>query len=65
MTGYLTTKEAAAVLGVDDRTVYYYARDNADFPKPERFGRALMWREEAIREWRKQHPARGKATQQP
>lgn len=61
MDGYLTTGEAAEALGVDARTVYYYARDAADFPQPTRFGRALMWPEQPIRDWRTKHPARRKA----
>jgi predicted DNA-binding transcriptional regulator AlpA len=55
---YLTTNQAAAILGVDERTVYYYARDHDDFPEPKRFGRALMWQEAPLREWRAKHPAR-------
>lgn len=58
MDDYLTTKEAAAILGVDARTVYYYARDFEDFPDPKRFGRALMWEETSLREWREKHPAK-------
>lgn len=60
MDGFLTTAEAAALLGVDARTVYYYARDVADFPQPERFGRALMWPTAALADWRKAHPSREK-----
>ncbi|MEO3856215.1 helix-turn-helix domain-containing protein [Acrocarpospora sp. B8E8] len=55
---YLTTKQAAEILGVDERTVYYYARDHEDFPQPKRFGRTLMWEEQPLREWRVGHPAK-------
>jgi predicted DNA-binding transcriptional regulator AlpA len=58
---YLTTAQAADVLGVAERTVYYYARDHQDFPEPKRFGRALMWPEAPLRDWRKKHPARRRA----
>lgn len=64
MEGFLTTAEAARQLGVDTRTVYYYARDINDFPQPRRFGRALMWPEGAIAAWRIAHPARRKGGDQ-
>jgi predicted DNA-binding transcriptional regulator AlpA len=54
--GFLTTRQAAEVLGVDMATVYYYARDYSDFPVPQRFGRTLLWRERPLREWRSAHP---------
>lgn len=62
MDGYLTTAQAADLLGVSARTVYYYARDTDDFPEPERFGRALMWPERPLRQWREKHPARSRAS---
>ncbi|MFI7073579.1 helix-turn-helix transcriptional regulator [Micromonospora sediminicola] len=58
MEGYLTTAEAATKLGLTSRTMYYYARDHADFPQPQRFGRALMWPAAALEAWRTKHPAR-------
>ena len=56
----MTSREAAAVLGVSERTMYYYLRDREKngFPEPKRFGKTLMWREAALREWRAKHPAR-------
>jgi predicted DNA-binding transcriptional regulator AlpA len=57
---YLTTAQAGELLGIDTRTVYYYARDVEDFPQPNRFGRALMWRAEDLAAWRSRHPARTK-----
>ncbi len=53
---YLTTKQAAELLGVSERTVYYYARDYDDFPEPDRFGRTLMWLGDPLEEWRRRHP---------
>jgi predicted DNA-binding transcriptional regulator AlpA len=62
MQGFITTKEAAHVLGVTERTMYYYLRDREKlgFPEPQRFGRALMWEEEPLLKWRAAHPARPK-----
>ncbi|MET9445464.1 helix-turn-helix domain-containing protein [Streptomyces sp. NPDC006610] len=66
---YLTTQEAADLLGVDERTVYYYVRDReprppkhkgTDFPEPRRFGRTMMHDEEELLAWRAAHPARAK-----
>lgn len=56
----MTSRQAAAVLGVGERTLYYYLRDRAKtgFPEPKRFGTTLMWVEDELREWRKTHPAR-------
>jgi predicted DNA-binding transcriptional regulator AlpA len=56
MDEYLTTAQAAEILGIDERTMYYYARDHDDFPEPRRFGRTLMWREAPLRAWREKHP---------
>lgn len=57
---YLTSKEAADLIGVSERTMYYYLRDRAKtgFPEPKRFSRSLMWPRQAITEWRARHPAR-------
>lgn len=60
MQGFITTKQAAALLGVTEKTVYYYARDYGDFPQPERFGRSLLWRKEPLEQWRSTHPPREK-----
>jgi predicted DNA-binding transcriptional regulator AlpA len=58
--GYLTTREAAELLGIAERSMYYYLRDREKngFPEPRRFGRALMWPEAPLRQWREEHPAR-------
>lgn len=63
---YLTTKEAAEILDVDERTVYYYVRDRESrppkkgtgFPEPKRFGRTMMHDEEEVLAWRAAHPGR-------
>lgn len=56
----MTSQEAAALLGVDVKTMYTYRRDadKIGFPKPKRWGRALMWERATLLEWRKAHPAR-------
>ncbi|MBB4931746.1 putative DNA-binding transcriptional regulator AlpA [Lipingzhangella halophila] len=54
------TGEAARILGVDARTVYYYARDYADFPEPGRFGSALVWDVQQLKDWRAKHPIKPK-----
>lgn len=56
----MTSREAAALLGVDLKTMYSYRRDaeKIGFPKPQTFGRTLLWREAELLEWRKTHPAR-------
>lgn len=56
MSDRVPTSEAARILGVDNRTVHYYARDYTDFPEPTRFGRALAWDPEELRAWRDKHP---------
>lgn len=60
MEEYLTSKEAAELLGVTERTMYYYLRDRdkRGFPEPKRFARALMWRRADLLTWRAEHPAR-------
>jgi predicted DNA-binding transcriptional regulator AlpA len=60
MDDYLTTKEAADLLGVAERSVYYYLRDRekTGFPEPRRFGRTLMWPAGPLRTWREEHPPR-------
>lgn len=64
---YLTTKQAAELLDVDERTIYYYVRDRlpkppktkgTGFPEPKRFGRTMMHDEDEILAWRTAHPAR-------
>ncbi|MFJ1539358.1 helix-turn-helix transcriptional regulator [Micromonospora chalcea] len=56
----MTSREAAALLGVDLKTMYTYRRDaeKIGFPKPQTFGRTLLWKRDELLEWRKSHPAR-------
>lgn len=56
----MTSREAADLLGVDVKTMYYYIRDRDKngFPEPKKFGRTLMWNPDVLRTWRETHPAR-------
>ncbi|QQM45126.1 helix-turn-helix transcriptional regulator [Streptomyces liliifuscus] len=56
--GYLTTDQAAERLGVNRQSVYNLANRAPDFPKPVKVGRASLWPEAAVDEWRAKHPAR-------
>ncbi|MEV7034569.1 helix-turn-helix domain-containing protein [Streptomyces sp. NPDC093272] len=56
--GYLTSDQVAARLGINRQSVYNLVNRVADFPKPEKIGRASVWPEAAIDEWRASHPAR-------
>jgi prophage regulatory protein len=58
VSGYLTTDQAAELLGVDRRSVHRYLRAYADFPTPARIGRTLLYAEAELRAWRSAHPAR-------
>lgn len=58
--GWLTAEQAAELLGVQRRSVYYYASNVAGFPQPQRIGRTVLWREAELIEWRKEHPARNR-----
>lgn len=59
--GYLTSDQVAARLGINRQSVYNLANRVADFPKPVKVGRASLWPETAVDEWRAKHPARRKA----
>lgn len=56
--GYLTTDQVAARLGINRQSVYNLVNRVADFPRPEKIGRASVWPEAAVDEWRARHPAR-------
>lgn len=58
--GYLTSDQVAARLGINRQSVYNLANRSPDFPKPVKVGRASLWPEAAIDEWRSVHPARQK-----
>ncbi|MDX2765444.1 helix-turn-helix transcriptional regulator [Streptomyces europaeiscabiei] len=58
--GYLTSDQVAARLGIARQSVYNLVNRAADFPKPEKIGRASVWSEVAVDEWRSKHPARSK-----
>ncbi|MFM9629406.1 helix-turn-helix transcriptional regulator [Streptomyces galilaeus] len=58
--GYLTSNQVAARLGVNRQSVYNLVNRVADFPKPVKVGRASLWAEVAVNEWRAKHPARRK-----
>ncbi|MET7687982.1 helix-turn-helix domain-containing protein [Streptomyces sp. NPDC005483] len=55
---FLTTDEAAELLGVERRSVYTYVQRLAGFPQPERIGRTLLFERKALLEWRAKHPRR-------
>jgi prophage regulatory protein len=56
--GYLTSDQVAARLGINRQSVYNLVSRVADFPKPEKIGRASVWPEAAVDKWRTEHPAR-------
>lgn len=58
--GYLTSDQVAARLGITRQSVYNLVNRVADFPKPEKIGRASVWPETAVDEWRANHPARAR-----
>lgn len=58
--GYLTSDQVAARLGINRQSVYNLVNRVADFPKPSKIGRASLWSEAAVDEWRAKHPARRK-----
>ncbi|WP_406123050.1 helix-turn-helix domain-containing protein [Streptomyces canus] len=58
--GYLTSDQVAARLGINRQSVYNLVNRVADFPKPEKIGRASVWPEAAVDDWRAKHPARSR-----
>ncbi len=58
--GYLTSDQVAARLGIKRQSVYNLVNRVADFPKPTKVGRASLWSEAAVAEWRADHPARAR-----
>lgn len=60
MTGWVGADRAAELLGITRKSVYDYALRLKGFPKPERIGRTVLWREEELLAWRRDHPSRKK-----
>jgi prophage regulatory protein len=58
--GYLTSDQVAARLGIARQSVYNLVNRVADFPKPVKVGRASLWPEAPVDEWRAKHPARSR-----
>lgn len=58
--GYLTAEQAAELLGVKRRSIYYFAQRVPGFPQPTMIGRTPMFEESSLREWRAAHPARNR-----
>lgn len=56
--GFLSTDQAADVLGIKIESVYTFARRLEGFPQPTKIGRTLLWPEAEIAAWRENHPAR-------
>lgn len=56
--GFLSTQQAAELLGIKSESVYTFARRLDGFPQPARIGRTLLWPEKELRAWRDTHPAR-------
>jgi prophage regulatory protein len=63
--GYLTSDQVAARLGINRQSVYNLVNRADDFPKPEKIGRASLWVEGAVDEWRAKHPKRGRHGESP
>lgn len=55
--GMATTREAGDILGIAWKSVYIFATQSPDFPRPERIRNRLFWDPEKLRAWREQHPA--------
>lgn len=56
--GYVSTQEAADLLGIKLASVYLYVRRLEGFPPPAKVGRTLLFDREALLDWRKHHPSR-------
>lgn len=56
--GMATTEQVAEILGIKKESVYIYVRRLGGFPQPTKVGRTLLFNEEAVRQWREEHPAR-------
>lgn len=56
--GYVTTDEAADLLGVKVASVYLYVRRLEGFPQPKKIGRTLLFDRQALISWRAEHPTR-------
>ncbi|MEV0704637.1 helix-turn-helix domain-containing protein [Saccharopolyspora sp. NPDC050389] len=55
--GLISAPQAAELLGVNRATLYRYASTYDDFPEPTKIGRTVLYRPDALREWRRDHPA--------
>lgn len=60
--GYVTTEEAAELLGIKVASVYLYVRRLDGFPQPAKVGRTLLFDKQALVEWRHAHPTRKRET---
>jgi len=56
--GYVTTQEAADLLGIKLASVYLYVRRLQGFPQPVKVGRTLLFSRDALVDWRAAHPTR-------
>lgn len=56
--GYVSTEQAAEILGVKIESVYLYVKRLEGFPQPTKIGRTLLFDREALLAWRAAHPAR-------
>jgi prophage regulatory protein len=56
--GYLSTEQAAELLGIKVPSVYLYVRRLDGFPQPVRIGRTLLFDHAALLAWREKHPSR-------
>ncbi|MCA1223562.1 helix-turn-helix transcriptional regulator [Streptomyces sp. 8L] len=57
LTGYLTSDEAAAHLGINRQSLYNLAKQE-DFPAPKKIGRTSLWPVRELDQWRERHPKR-------
>lgn len=61
MTDWLTTEQAAAMVGIKADTLRHYVH-SGHAPRPERLGRAMMWDREVVERWQASRPGRGVRT---
>lgn len=60
----MTADEAADLLGIQRRSLYYSVQRVDGFPQPQRIGRTLLFVEAELRQWRAEHPARSRGPKQ-
>lgn len=58
MAGWVGADRAAELLGVSRKSVYDFALRLKGFPQPTRVGRTVLWQEDALLKWRREHPSR-------